>query len=509
MDSPTVAPNPPFESSRIPRWGWAVLALGLLLYSVLLGTHVGAYAGGSDSSGYINNARLLSERRVQIERRAIPGLPAEKARPYTYVPLGFLPVNDHEMVPTYPVGLSMLIVGVSQIVGWDAAPNVTMLLHGVFGVVLLFALAREAGLSFSLALFGALLLALSPLYLFMSVQAMSDTPSLTWCAASVWFAWQSRRNPRWAIAAGAATAIAVLVRPSDLLIMLPVSICLGLDWRRWLWLGIGAAPGALFLGLVNYALYGNPLASGYGAVSGIFSWEYAPPALANYAKWLPVVLTPGVLLVFWLPSLLRRESLRLLAVLTTWLLVFAVFYVFYFHTHEAWWYLRFLLPAFPAFILAMLLVARSFASRWKPKSHLVAAAVIVVALGGWDFFWGKKLSALESGKGERVYPDSAKWARSHLPKNAVVMTMQTSGALLYYTDFVFVRWDQFDPSNIAQLEQVCREKGFPLCAMFFPFEVEEVIERKRFPGSWKKMGALRDVTFWEYVPASMSTAATR
>ncbi|MEO7413914.1 MAG: glycosyltransferase family 39 protein, partial [Opitutaceae bacterium] len=246
MDSPAVALTPSIQSHRIPRWGWGVLAVGLLLYGVLLGTHVGAYAGGSDSSGYINNARLLAEHRVQIERRALPGLPPEKARPYTYVPLGFIPVQERDMVPTYPVGVSLLIVGVSQVVGWEAAPNVMMWLHGVMGVVLLFALAREAGLSFPMSLLATLLLAISPLYLFMSVQAMSDTPSLTWCAAAVWFAWQSRRNARWAVAVGAATAIAVLVRPSNLLIMLPVSICLGVDWRRWLWLGIGAAPGAIF-----------------------------------------------------------------------------------------------------------------------------------------------------------------------------------------------------------------------------------------------------------------------
>jgi hypothetical protein len=154
----------------------------------------------------------------------------------------------------------------------------------------------------------------------------------------------------------------------------------------------------------------------------------------------------------------------------------------------------------------MLLVARALASGWTAKSRWIAATLAVLAVSGWDFFWSKKLSALESGKGERVYPDSANWARAHLPQNAVILTMQTSGALLYYTDFVFVRWDQFDPSNIAQLERVCVESGRPLCAMFFPFEVEEVIERKRFPGSWKKMGAVRDVTFWEYSPAAPSTA---
>ncbi|MEO7414269.1 MAG: hypothetical protein ABIZ81_13020, partial [Opitutaceae bacterium] len=247
----------------------------------------------------------------------------------------------------------------------------------------------------------------------------------------------------------------------------------------------------------------------YGAVGGIFRLEYVPPALLNYAKWLPVLLTPGFILVFATPRLFRREPTRLLAVLTTWMLVFAGFYVSYYHTHEAWWYLRFLLPAFPAFILAMVLVARSAAASWATKSRWMAGVIAVLAVTGWDYFWSKKLHSLESGRGEKVYPDSANWAREHLPKDAVVLTMQTSGALLYYTDFVFVRWDQFDLANIADLEGVCRKSGRPLYAMFFPFEVEEVIERKRFPGNWKKIGAVRDVSFWEYSPAAQSAAAVR
>jgi hypothetical protein len=374
------------------------------------------------------------------------------------------------------------------------------------GVVLLFALAREAGLSFPLSCFAALLLAICPLYLFMSVQAMSDGPSLTWCAAAVWFAWRSRRNPRWAIAVGAATAIAVLVRPSNLLIMFPVSLCFGLDWRRWIWLAVGAAPGAIFLGVVNYSLYGKVLATGYGAVGEIFRREYVSPTLINYAKWLPVLLTPGLLLAFGTPWLFRRESPRLVAVVTAWMLVFAGFYLSYKHTHEAWWLLRFLLPAFPAFILAMLLVARTAVSGWSTKSRWIAGGMAVIAVISWDGFWGKKLSALESGRGERVYADSANWARTHLPKEAVVFTMQTSGALLYYTDFVFVRWDQFDRSNIAELESVSRTSGRPLYAMLFPFEVEELIDSKRFPGSWRKFGAVRHITFWEYSPATPSAA---
>src|SRR5688572_27097319 len=94
MDSPVVSLNPSTRNGRIPRWGWGILALGLLLYCILLGTHVGAYAGGADSSGYMNNTRLLAERRMHIERRSLASLPPEKTPSWTYVPLGFIPVKE-------------------------------------------------------------------------------------------------------------------------------------------------------------------------------------------------------------------------------------------------------------------------------------------------------------------------------------------------------------------------------------------------------------------------------
>ena len=44
-----------------------------------------------------------------------------------------------------------------------------------------------------------MLLALSPLYLFMSMVAMSDVPSLVWTVAGILAALKSRERPAWAL----------------------------------------------------------------------------------------------------------------------------------------------------------------------------------------------------------------------------------------------------------------------------------------------------------------------
>lgn len=506
MDSSQPAPlvNASRTSRRRRTIGWAAVVVAIGLYGVLLAMHTGAWAGGSDSSGYLNNARLIRAGKLHESRRVLEGIPAEKLPMYTYVPLGFMPDQNLELVPTYPMGLSLFMVAVSPFTGWPLAPHATMWLHAMAGVVLMTALGRTLGLSLFASLLGALILALSPLYLLMSLQAMSDVPALVWCSAAVWFAWLSRKNTLWALAAGASIALAVLVRPSNLLIIVPVSLCLGGSWRRWLWLGLGGLPGAVFFGLVNLALYGKAITTGYGDVSGAFSFENVVPTLTNYAQWLPVCLTPGVLLALALPWLTRRETRLIAAVLAAWVLPFLGFYLFYYYTHETWWYLRFVLPAFPALILAALLAGQHFATKWNSRTLRMARIIVPLAVLGWAVYWNTRLSIMDAGHREKVYPDSARWARAHLPPNSVILSMQMTGALLYHTNLTFLRSDQFDQRNFGPIEQACQAAGRPIYAILFPFETKDVLET-RLPGRWKQVGAVQHVSIWERT-AEVTTA---
>ncbi len=496
MDSPAASPEP--SPSFVRRhWVPGGLVLAFLAYAALLAFHMGAYAGGSDSSGYMNNARLFERHRVRVERREIPGIPTDSLPSYTYVPLGFIPVGHEEMVPTYPVGLSLFFLAAAPFIGWTIGPGLVIWLHALAGVLLIFALARAMGFSRGGAALGALLLAISPVYIFISVQALSDVPALTWCVAAVLCAWLSRRHRLWALAAGIAVAIAVLMRPSNLLIVLPVALCLGFDWRRWLALGLGGAPGAVFLAFFNRALYGSAFTTGYGAVEQIFKWAYAPLSLKNYAIYLPELLTPAVVLVFALPWLARNGSRLLVAVLAVWILSFAGFYAFYFHTHETWWYLRFLLPAFPAAIIAMLLAGRAVARRWSPRAARLGLAVSAGLIFVWDGFWTLQKHALSIGDSEYRYVQIAHWAQSRLPTDAVMAAMQTSGALFYYTPLTLIRYDQVNPEDFAKIAQAAAAAKRPVYAALFPFEVKLALERQ-MPGQWTQVGAVRDTTFWRY-----------
>jgi hypothetical protein len=105
MDFPDATTEPDRPWWRRPAA--LLVAAALALYCILLVEDIGAVAGGSDSSGYLNHARLLSQGRVHLPERAIPGLPPASAPSYLYVPLGFRPARDGDgLVPTYPSGLA-------------------------------------------------------------------------------------------------------------------------------------------------------------------------------------------------------------------------------------------------------------------------------------------------------------------------------------------------------------------------------------------------------------------
>ena len=95
-----------------------------------------------------------------------------------------------------------------------------------------------------------------------------------------------------------------------------------------------------------------------------------------------------------------------------------------------------------------------------------------------------------------MFADSVDWARAHFAPNSVVVAMQATGSLYYYTDFIFVRWDNLHGSDMAAVEDAATRQGRPLVAIAFPFEVAEI--QKCMPGHWTKIGEVQRVTFWRF-----------
>jgi 4-amino-4-deoxy-L-arabinose transferase-like glycosyltransferase len=490
MESP---PAPAPSSSRFLRPRVLLVVAFVVSYAWFLRLHTAPFAGGSDSSGYLNAAALLLEGRLSSVKPALPGHAPGDFAVGAHQPLGFLTrAGTDEMAPSYPVGLPLHLAAFSWIAGLDWATIPLNICAVLASAGLFHLLARRLDLSPNLALSGVAALLFCPMFLFAALQPMSDLVALMWSLAALYAALRARENWRWGVACGLAVAWAVLIRPTNLLVVIPVAVALGLDWRAYLWVGLGGLPGAVSLGAYDRMIYGSVFATGYGDVWSAFSREFAAHNIVFFARWIPGLLTPVVLLALLAPfraTLRRRE----IAVLAAWAVTLIGFYAFYYHSGETWWYLRFILPAFPALILIALAVLQSFPTR--PMTRKIGGAILLAGALIWETVLTNRFALMEIKSGEATYYDASIWGRTHLPADAAVICMQVSGALYYYTDFLLLRWDQIDPSKVPPLIATLREGHRPVYAILYDFE--EADAKERMGGQWKKITKIRNATIWQ------------
>jgi hypothetical protein len=480
----------------LPRAAVFLLAIGLVGYALLLARYGASYAAGSDSSGYFNSARLLREGRVADTPRVPAGLSHTEFGRMAFQPLGFAAdTAAPRLIPTYPTGLPLHLLLASWLVGWAHAAIVVNIFAALGTGVLLWWMARRLQLPPAWAALAVALLWLCPLTLFAALQPMSDLLAMFWSLAALWFALRSAEARRWAFWAGVATSLAVLVRPTSVLLLLPLALAFGRDFRRYLLLGVGGLPGALFFCYYNWRAYGSPLASGYGDIWNAFGPVNLGPNLLHFARWIPALLTPLVALVLVAPFL-RAGRQRALAVLGLWSLLQIGFYAFYYHSGETWWYLRFILPVFPALILTTLVVLRHGWLRLASAlwARITLAVLVVLALG-WEITLNRRLAVLTMAAGEVNYLHIAGWAGGQLPPDSAVFCMQVSGALHFYTPLMLIRWDEVIPAEMPRLFAVLQAEKRPVYAILFDFERTEAFNR--LGGRWTQINTVGPATCWK------------
>lgn len=498
--------SPPTIRDWSAKW-WLVIAALVAAYGGLLAATASPHASGSDQSGYLNCARLLAEGRRFAPLRSIPGTPAGKVRPWLLTPLGFAPAPlPGYALPTYPPGFPLHLVIASRLVGWPAAGAAVQACAGAALLLLVCLLGRELGLPPAAAVAAAALLAAFPVTVHFFTWMMSDGLAATWCCAAVLGALRARRRPAWAAAGGLALSVAVAVRPSDLLLLLALAVALPRRGAAWLAFAAGAAPGALLLGMYNLDVYGGALASGYRGAAALFSAAYFEPRIVHFAHWLVRFLTVPVA-ALWLVGVaaaVRGDRRQLL--LLVWFAPIVVFYAFYYHSIEAWWYLRFILPAVPAFVLAAVAAGHDLAVRaanrfpGRPARAAVALiALLVVAYGVRNgVAWTRGLHVLRIASDTAVYPNVVRWLEERTPPGSPVVAMQFSGALFFSSERPLLRWDTGDPTHLGRVVARSLRAGVRPHALLFDFEVERL--HALHPGLFVEVGRRPPVVLMAAVP---------
>ncbi|MGH7482150.1 MAG: hypothetical protein ACRELV_08335, partial [Longimicrobiales bacterium] len=422
----------------------ALAAITLVGYAYFLVDHRVTTAGGADSSGYLNAARLWL--------RGTPVVPIEPPRPLEsipslaakLIPLGFAPGPEPgTMAPTYPPGLpfhfaaARLLGGESAI--WFVAPIVS-----TAGVILMALLARQFGLTWPFAVTGAAVLALFPTFVMFATLPMSDAVATAWTLATMLLALRSRASPAraagWAAACGTVFGFSVLLRPTQILLLPAVILTLGLRLRALVSFAAGGVPFAFAQMAIASRFWGSPFRTGYGSIEPLLALANVPERLRNYATWLAQLASPLVFPAGFAALAAREVPRHTRLALALWFVPFFAFYCFY-RPADAWWYTRFLLPAFPAVILLALFGLRSLLAKVPAGARAPLAFLLVAAVLATEIRQIAVYDAHEMARADVEYPRSIAAAAAVVPRGVVVAGMQLSGAYYYYRGETMVRYD--------------------------------------------------------------------
>jgi hypothetical protein len=434
---------------------WAAVA------GVVFGTHV---AGGADSSGYLNQVRLFARGQILDEQR----IDADRAwsdRIFKRAPLGYRPAPDDErLAPVYPPGYPLLMTPAYLISA--RAPYLIVPICGAVAVWLTFALGRRLGEP-TAGVAAALLVSVSPTFLYQVVQPMSDVPAMAAWLLALCLA--LGRTTATAVFSGLVTGLAILIRPN----LAPLAFLIWAAgvagggsrdrWRRGFVAAAATMPGIAVVAALQAVRYGSPFASGYGSFGGLFSLSNVGPNLDRYPRWLLESHTPliGLFLIapLWIWRRQQEQRAVLMILWTFCLAVVAAYLPYLYFQRWEWTYTRFLLPALPfMWLLALMPMIQFLGARRKTLNKLIAVAALA-ALMAFSIRTAKVRYAFELKSGERKYAYAADFVQRQLPSNAVILSMQHSGSIWFYTRLPIVRWDYVESDKLDSVVGWLKRNG--------------------------------------------------
>jgi hypothetical protein len=462
-----------------------VLALGaaVLCFGIGWGTGI---AGGSDSYGYLSQAELWLDGLPIVPQPWTADVPWPSAD-WTFTPLGYRPASGGgAIVPTYAVGLPLLMAAVKSLAG-HAAMFWIGPVAGAMLVLVTYAVSRRLGSS-AAGLIGAWLVATNATLLSEVTAPMSDVLAAAGLASSYYLLWSPARGRQ--VAAGLLSGLALLVRPNLAPTVGVMMLWLGVrssgrgraaQLVSVLGFAVAASPGFLVPAWANRRLYGSPLMSGYGNLESIYDWSNVLTNLRQYPMLMfeshaalalvgfAAVLAP--VRPLW-PQVTDRSLLVGIA-----LFVFSLVgqYLAY-EPATGGGYLRFLLPCWP---FVMVGVAQVVLLPSRPGWSGAVVGLAILAYGVNSVYRLSQQGGFDQ-RSERKYPESAALVRSRTDPKSVIFSMQHSGSIRYYAGRITLRYDLLNEAWLDRSVAWLAAHGAHPYALLDDWEVKEF--RRRFAG---------------------------
>jgi Dolichyl-phosphate-mannose-protein mannosyltransferase len=393
-------------------------------------------ASGADASGYLSQAAMWSQQHLFVFDRLSAELTAALPMDtYPTTPLGWRAHGAGMQVPSYPPGLPLLMALPHRIAGTRGAalliPISTFIAVWTVGALSRTLAGGAAGVV------AAIVMAVTPVFLFQSVQPMSDVPVTAAWMLSWWAIVRRRKNS--ALWAGLACAAAVLIRPNLApLATVPFLAILLSSRRDAVRFALPVAAAGCLLAMLQLIWYGSALRSGYGGVDELFVLSNVPMNLSHYLGWL-IDTSPALVTAvggFWI--LRARRDPQAMATFA----VFVVAAYLAYAVFEDWSYLRFLLPAMAVAAVFVGVLFQSLVDRMTPAARPVALLVMVLAVMAHGLVEARARDTFKLAGQQRRVGDIAASLGDRMSASDVILAGEQSGSMRYYTGHDIVRWEE-------------------------------------------------------------------
>ena len=375
-------------------------------------------------------------------------------------PLGWRPKIASMQAPTYPPGLPLLMAIPHAIAGINGASAV-VIASAAIAVVATALIASQLAGSVA-AVIAAVLLGFTPVFVYQSIQPMSDVPvTAAWMLC---FVLLGRRGGALDELAGIACALAVLIRPN----LAPLAIVPLFLAHRKIAFSIPVAIAGVFLAVVQQTWYGSPLRSGYGSAEELFALSNIGANASRYFGW---TLATAPVMLFGVIGFWRVRKERIAQAMAAFGVLVVASYLVY-AVFDDWSYLRFLLPALAVLAIFAAAELSAWLTKWPVVVRVPLLFALLLGVTAYNVFTARTLGTFRlADQLERVEAVGS-YINANVPASAVILSGEQSGSMRYYTGRPILRWEAASPAALTTAIASLEERGRPVYIVLDAWENE-------------------------------------
>src|SRR5262249_29565768 len=141
------------------------------------------------------------------------------------------------------------------------------------------------------------------------------------------------------------------------------------------------------------------------------------------------------------------------------------------------------------------LIERSAAGK---KGVWLRWATVIILIGvtlGFERQSVERFRLLKVAALEMAQTDFCRQSDSLLPRQALLVATEMSGAIKFYTGRPIIRYERVGADEWQTLQAHAADSGYQCYALLLSQEIEEA--QKRLPGRWTRLGMLRQISLWQ------------